>query len=108
MAITTFGDWVWFHPEPAVSCNVAGCHCGTVTDEDFRASLKKSLKKNSPLWRQLASEPQRCPVCDGRGTVPMGFYNHTYDGQSSSAAEPPTEPCRGCSGTGVVWPAPPK
>ncbi len=72
-------------------------------DEDFRASLTKSLKENAPAWRQLASEPHRCPVCDGRGTVPLGFYDGTmqHPGCTTSSV-PPTEPCRACS-QGLVW-----
>lgn len=37
---------------------------------------------------------QTCPVCEGRQTVPVGFY------RESTAAAP--EPCRTCSGSGVL------
>lgn len=44
--------------------------------------------------------PYKCPVCDGRGIVPGGFYLST--GQSW-AFNKSYEPCRSCHGTGVVW-----
>ncbi len=72
-------------------------------DEDFRASLTKSLKENAPAWRQLASEPHRCPVCDGRGTVPLGFYDGTVDHSGTTTTVPHTENCRSCLGVGVLW-----
>lgn len=37
---------------------------------------------------------QTCPVCEGRQTVPAGFY------RESTAAAP--EPCRTCAGRGVL------
>lgn len=41
--------------------------------------------------------PHRCPVCEGRGFLPSGFYA----GASSASTAP--EGCRSCRGTGVVW-----
>lgn len=40
----------------------------------------------------------KCPVCEGKGLVPAGFYN------ISSAPVPRTSPeqCRTCAGTGVL------
>lgn len=48
-----------------------------------------------------ARTPHRCPVCEGRGNVPAGFYE---DGgfSESMTAEPRREPCRSCI-QGVVW-----
>jgi hypothetical protein len=43
-------------------------------------------------------KPFCCPVCQGRGTVPGGFYS-CFGGSTSITAEP----CRPCSGTGIVW-----
>lgn len=40
---------------------------------------------------------QVCPVCQGRQTVPAGFYSH---GRSSTSAMPET--CRSCDGKGFV------
>jgi hypothetical protein len=40
--------------------------------------------------------PHRCPVCEGRGAVPAGFY---------TGASPSTNPetCKSCLGAGVLW-----
>ncbi len=45
---------------------------------------------------------QRCPVCNGRGWMPNGFYtvppgiNHFCDRNTG------TETCRSCNGQGVI------
>ena len=44
------------------------------------------------------AKPHLCPVCQGRGTVPVGFYS---PGTLSSSLTPET--CRTCQGFGVVW-----
>lgn len=44
--------------------------------------------------------PYKCPICDGHGIVPGGFYSST-GGRSISTNS--TEPCRACGGTGIVW-----
>ena len=41
--------------------------------------------------------PFRCPICEGRGTVPHGFYDRT---EGASSTEP--EPGRKCEGTGTI------
>ena len=41
--------------------------------------------------------PFKCPVCEGRGTVPAGFYF----GVSSTQTAPET--CKACGGGGVLW-----
>jgi predicted methyltransferase len=49
------------------------------------------------------SVAHKCPVCDGRGVVPKGFYDchgRTIDDTSSV---PKTEACRACGGRGIVW-----
>ena len=45
--------------------------------------------------------PHRCPVCNGYGLVPNGFYMQTSGQWSTSSITP--EPCRSCNGTGIVW-----
>ena len=45
--------------------------------------------------------PHRCPVCNGKGIVPNGFYDTTKNVWTSSSIEPIT--CRSCNGTGVLW-----
>jgi len=37
---------------------------------------------------------QKCPVCEGRGVLPAGFY----DGPTSTSLET----CRMCKGSGVI------
>ncbi len=43
--------------------------------------------------------PHVCPVCDGRGVVPQGFYIVGW----SASLMGDTEQCRSCEGTGIVW-----
>jgi len=45
--------------------------------------------------------PHVCPVCNGNGLVPNGFYNQ-YSGQWLSSDATP-EMCRTCNGEGIVW-----
>ncbi len=49
-------------------------------------------------------QPHKCPVCDGRGTVPNGFYtqpmSHQYHPTSTVSM---TETCKSCNGTGILW-----
>ena len=45
--------------------------------------------------------PHRCPVCNGNGLVPNGFYTQTSGHWSTSSITPET--CRSCNGTGIVW-----
>lgn len=45
---------------------------------------------------------QVCPVCNGRGTVPKGFYDGAETGTGSTAANM-REPCRACGGSGVLY-----
>lgn len=47
--------------------------------------------------------PHRCPVCNGTGLVPNGFYAvigvDTYSDISTAGIT-----CRSCNGSGIVWP----
>lgn len=45
-------------------------------------------------------EPYKCPICNGTGIVPGGFYL-SVNGHSSSNRT--TEMCRQCQGSGIVW-----
>lgn len=45
--------------------------------------------------------PYKCPVCNGNGLVPNGFYLQTSGHWSSTDITP--EKCRSCQGTGVIW-----
>lgn len=44
------------------------------------------------------SIPYRCPVCEGRGTVPAGFYGR-FGGVTTTS----DESCHSCNGTGIIW-----
>lgn len=46
---------------------------------------------------RLTAIPYRCPVCGGRGAMPLGFYSM---GELSSSATPDT--CRACGGRGII------
>ena len=48
------------------------------------------------------STPVKCPVCEGRGKVPNGFYNvNPTSVASNTDAEPET--CKTCYGKGILW-----
>ena len=49
--------------------------------------------------------PHKCPVCEGRGNVPSGFYDsptmiHEYPPTSTVST---TETCKSCNGQGILW-----
>ena len=59
-----------------------------------------------PLTRQERTNdmiPHSCPVCSGRGSVPLGFYSGWFPPDGSSSTVPPIEMCRSCAGSGVLW-----
>jgi len=43
-------------------------------------------------------KPYRCPVCEGRGNVPAGFFTRMVDSTSTVP-----DPCWPCGGTGIIW-----
>ncbi len=45
-------------------------------------------------------KPHKCPVCEGRGTVDLGFYSGVNHGSTSTV--PITEQCRSCKGAGYL------
>lgn len=48
------------------------------------------------------STPVKCPICEGRGKVPNGFYDLNSASASTSTDSAPEE-CRACQGTGLLW-----
>lgn len=44
---------------------------------------------------------EKCPICNGTGWVPLGFYNGFIAGTSPTTS-PMQEPCRSCTGRGYI------
>lgn len=42
--------------------------------------------------------PFKCPVCEGRGTVPPNFYNSSFGIVNTEREE-----CRTCEGETIIW-----
>jgi len=42
---------------------------------------------------------QKCPICEGKGIVAGGFYNHTGETWVSDRT---AETCRQCNGKGII------
>jgi len=47
------------------------------------------------------SSPYRCPVCQGRCTMPQSFYLVINTGSTLMSGG--VETCRSCGGRGIVW-----
>lgn len=45
------------------------------------------------------TRPYVCPVCEGRGAVPPGFYGT----MTTAAGLAALGLCRSCGGSGVLW-----
>lgn len=54
---------------------------------------------------EIRTAPHLCPVCDGKGLVPNGFYEITTEAWTTgNIKEGETgEKCRTCGGLGIVW-----
>ena len=48
------------------------------------------------------SQAHVCPVCQGRGFLPVGFYSPDL----SNGANTVPEKCRSCKGIGYIWDTP--
>jgi len=48
-------------------------------------------------------KPYKCPICDGRGIVPAGFYQVTFHGYGFTSTSSSHEICRSCGGSGIIW-----
>lgn len=47
--------------------------------------------------------PYKCPVYNGTGLVPSGFYNIPIQGVVSMSTTNCTETCRSCRGSGIIY-----
>ena len=64
----------------------------------YHNSCKSNLTENKS---RNGKKPYCCPVCNGNGQVPNGFYNQVSGVWATSSITPET--CRSCNGTGVLW-----
>jgi hypothetical protein len=56
------------------------------------------------VWTSPVSQiPHRCPVCEGRGIVPHGFYVSPSNQQTYLSSSAAPEVCKSCAGTGVIF-----
>ncbi len=55
------------------------------------------MRRSNQIAPNNTQQPYRCPVCDGAGVVHATLYGGVELGTAS------TEPCRSCTGTGIVW-----
>jgi len=53
-------------------------------------------------WQQPIEAPRqyphRCPVCEGRKTVPRNFYSRSEATDGTAPVQ-----CESCNGSGMVW-----
>lgn len=69
-----------------------GCHqCGQVTSGD--------CGQHRVYW--IPKQACRCPVCEGRGHVPNGFYG-SFAGLPWTTSSVAPETCKSCEGKGYV------
>lgn len=52
---------------------------------------------------RTTATPHECPVCLGRGLVPIGFYSVAQGRQQVARTGATEELCRACDGKGVLW-----
>ena len=55
---------------------------------------------NQPIQFYRATcdpQPYKCPVCEGRGNMPVGFYD-----RATTMTNTGPEMCRACAGMGIV------
>ena len=59
----------------------------------------------NPMQWKIDSRPTPhcCPVCEGRGIVPAGFYAVPKQQPSYTSTSSGPETCRSCSGKGIVY-----
>jgi hypothetical protein len=73
----------------------AGC------DDCRRCTCGDCGKYGPRMFTTYIREAFRCPVCEGRGYVPNGFYD-SFAGQPWSANAIGRDTCESCGGKGYV------
>ena len=63
--------------------------------------MAKEITQPTPMYFGEESKPYCCPICNGKGIVPNGFYLGTSKTWTTPNATP--EKCKSCNGTGIVW-----
>lgn len=48
-------------------------------------------------------KPYKCPICEGCGIVPGGFYSVAYGQIEGYVSSTTQEKCRTCEGRGIVY-----
>jgi hypothetical protein len=71
----------------------------TLTQTDMTKDQEKGNAALPRVSKSLA--PYCCPICNGNGLVPNGFYTQTGGRWITCSITPET--CRSCNGTGIVW-----
>ncbi len=61
--------------------------------KDFEGHTPKDYRYQNCL------REQKCPICEGRGILPNGFYNPLPLGSTTSTAP---EICKRCGGIGTI------
>jgi len=61
---------------------------------------REFFKKRAISQSQSHKAPYKCPICNGKGNVPQGFYS--IDRNRITIGTNPLQ-CRSCSGSGIIW-----
>ncbi len=82
-------------------CDFERCPaCEPTKTKEPAAEVRGVVGEKMP-WRSLQRAPFRCPICNGKGIVPNGFYSSAEGYGTTTDATPET--CRTCNGEGIVW-----
>lgn len=68
-------------------------------DGHHQWTLAVPIMYRQEMWRGMK---QLCPVCEGRGLVPPGFYQVSKSQYVYTLANAAAEKCRTCKGDGVI------
>lgn len=47
--------------------------------------------------------PNKCPICQGSGNVPGGFYDSTPGHVETWTSNRSIDKCKACYGSGIIW-----